>query len=84
MHLPTNELVSGDVFKDMTDEQRRQHTAVPDEYSHAAKVALGGKDRVHISYTSGGKLSNWAADERRKAKAKIKRKAARKARRKSR
>lgn len=40
------------------------YTPVPDELDHAATCALDGKEETHISMTSGGKLSKWAAKER--------------------
>ena len=45
------------------------YTPLPDELEHAAHCALDGKEETHISMTSGGKLSKWAAIER-KAKRK--------------
>ena len=43
---------------------------VPEELTMAAEKKLAGKDEAYISLTSGGKLSKWAAKnrkERRKA-----------------
>lgn len=40
------------------------YTPVPDELDHAAQCALDGKEETNISMTSGGKLSKWAAKER--------------------
>lgn len=45
------------------------YTRVPKELDHAAQCALDGKEETTISMTSGGKLSKWAAKER-KAKRK--------------
>lgn len=46
------------------EEVRKAYTPVPDKLNHAAECALDGKEETHISMTSGGKLSKWAAKER--------------------
>lgn len=52
---------------------------VPEHLSRAARRALGKADHVTISKTSGGKLSRWAAQQR-----KARRKAAKQARKRNR
>ncbi len=52
---------------------------VPPELETAAKKKLAGKDEAHVSLTSGGKLSKWAAQKR-----KNKRKMAKASRRRNR
>lgn len=44
------------------------YEVVPQELERAAGMKLNGKSDAHVSLTSGGKLSNWAANKR---KAKI-------------
>jgi len=41
-------------------------TPVPSELNQAAEKKLAGKDSAMVSLTSGGKLSRWAASERKK------------------
>lgn len=55
------------------------YTKVPKELETAAKKKLAGKDEAFVSLTSGGKLSKWAAKQR-----KDKKKAAKLSRRKNR
>ena len=38
---------------------------LPEELEHAAKAKLAGRDRATVSRTSGGRLSRFAADQRR-------------------
>ena len=81
MNTETNELFL------MTDEQRKAYeemlnpavVEVPEHLSRAARRALGKATKVTISKTSGGKLSRWAAQQR-----KARRKAAKQARKRNR
>jgi len=41
---------------------------VPESHVAAAKRKLAGKSEAHISLTSGGKLSKWAAQKRKEKK----------------
>jgi hypothetical protein len=41
-------------------------TPIPKELNQAAEKKLAGKDSAMVSLTSGGKLSRWAAAERKK------------------
>lgn len=52
---------------------------IPGYLQNAAKKKLAGKQSAHVSFTSGGKLSKWAADQRKK-----KRKEAKESRRRNR
>ena len=56
--------------KEMKAMQERGYTEVPKELETAAKKKLAGKAEAYVSLTSGGKLSKWAAKQR-KAKRKI-------------
>lgn len=56
----------------LADLARLGYTPVPEELQHAADFALGGQDETVISMHSGGKLSRWAAGERKKKRAKEK------------
>lgn len=44
---------------------------VPEELERAAGLKLAGKDSAHVSFNSGGKLSSWAAGQRKKKKRKM-------------
>ncbi len=44
---------------------------LPEELEHAAKVKLAGKSEATVSKNSGGKLSNWAKDKRKKKSSKV-------------
>ena len=44
------------------------YTPVPEHLSHAATQALAGRNEATISLTSGGKLSKWAANQRKARK----------------
>lgn len=85
MDVNSNELVKSGVIDELAKRYGRESyevnrfTPVPDELNHAADRKLGGKDRAVVSKTSGGKLSRWAAKQR-----KAKRKAQRAARRRQR
>lgn len=43
---------------------------LPDHLQSAAKTKLNGKAETYVSKTSGGKLSNWASAQRKKAASK--------------
>jgi len=55
------------------------YQSVPKELENAAEKKLAGKDEAHVSLTSGGRLSRWAAKKR-----KHRRKMARESRRRNR
>lgn len=59
--------------------QERGYKEVPKELETAAEKKLSGKAEAYVSLTSGGKLSKWAAKQR-----KTKRKMANQGRRKNR
>ena len=89
MDTETNELIRGTALEKLIKDhgvssyEARQFTPVPKELEHAAEVKLAGQDRAIVSKTSGGKLSKWAAQQR-KAKRKNKHKAQKAARRRNR
>ncbi len=57
-------------FLSMEESLREQgYTPVPAELEKAAEKKLAGQDEAYVSLTSGGKLSKWAAKQR-KAKRK--------------
>jgi len=41
-----------------------EYIPVPDELNRAAQIKLAGKPEAMVSLTSGGKLSKWAAGQR--------------------
>lgn len=85
MDVDSMELVRSTVIDELVKEygprsyEVQRFTPVPQELEHAAERTLAGKDRSVVSKTSGGKLSRWAAKQR-----KAKRKSQRKARRRQR
>jgi hypothetical protein len=48
----------------MEDLQRQQYEVVPAELAFAANRVLAGRPEAHVSLTSGGKLSKFAAGNR--------------------
>jgi len=86
MDINTGHLVSPEKFKEMMEnfteyekEALKDYQPVPKELEPAAKKKLASKDEAYVSLTSGGKLSRWAAKQR-----KAKRKAAKQSRKKNR
>ena len=77
MNVDTNELINAKTFEEL--KKIKTFEPIPDELEHAAKVKLAGRSSAIISKISGGKLSQWAAKQR-----KIKRKAQKIARKKNR
>jgi len=76
MNIDDNELVSAKTFSQMNELEKQKFTPIPPELQSAAERKLNGRGSVSVSKHSGGKLSRWAAVERKK-----KRKAQKKARR---
>lgn len=50
------------------------YTPIPEELIIAARKKLNGKNETYVSLTSGGKLSNWAKEKRKKKVSKNSRK----------
>lgn len=67
MQVNTGHLVSAEFLERLTAEKRADYVEVPKGLDRAARRALKGRSETHISLTSGGKLSRFAA-EKRKAK----------------
>ena len=55
-------------------EKKERYKPIPEHLERAAQKKLAGKEEAMVSLTSGGKLSSWAAQER---KAKTRKKARR-------
>ena len=74
MNVDNNHLK--EVFEDnpeIVEKMKEQgYVRVPEELEHAAKVKLAGKEEAYVSKTSGGKLSKWAAKQRKAKRAKNK------------
>jgi hypothetical protein len=77
MNIDTGHLISGEKMEELISmgNKRKEkflkslgYQHVPKELEPAAKKKLAGKDEAYISLTSGGKLSKWAAGERKKRK----------------
>lgn len=73
MNPDTNHLVDLEKFEDfeqieqeelMKALQRHEYQMLADNLQHAAKTKLNGEREAHVSKTSGGKLSKWAANQR--------------------
>ena len=64
MDTSSNHLVSEEFLDRMEDTE--DYTPIPEHLHYAASVALAGKAEANISKHSGGKLSKWAASERKK------------------
>lgn len=79
---------TGHLVRIDTEEERRLlaragYIPLPEELIQAARRKLAGKKEAQVSLTSGGELSKWAAEQRKKKreqrkKAKAKRKTAKK------
>lgn len=89
MNVKDNHLVRD--IKQVPEDEQEDYTELPEELAEAAQKKLAGKDETVVSKTSGGKLSKWAAQQRKlrrerakKAANRRKNKAARKSRRKNR
>ncbi len=90
MNSNTGHLVTSDYIDSLPDKLKEQfeedYTPVPEHLDKAARLKLKGQREAYVSKTSGGKLSKWAAQDRKKKRATsvAKRKAAKAARRKNR
>lgn len=79
MNCDTGDLRNKAGLEDVAEEFMKRFTRLPEELEEAAKRKLNGSNRAFVSLTSGGKLSKFAAGERKK-----KRNAAKAVRRKNR
>ena len=68
MNPSTGHLVG--CFGNIPGEKRKDYEPVPPELERAAASKLAGQDEAWVSLTSGGKLSRWAAEKRKKKRAK--------------
>ena len=68
MNPNTGHLVRGMSFAEHA--MRGDYVPVPPELQRAADIKLRGFDEAHVSLTSGGKLSKFAAVHRREQRAK--------------
>ncbi len=64
MNIDTNELVNEDALKELTEEDKLEFKQLPPELLDVARRALAGRNKMFISKNSGGKLSTWAAKQR--------------------
>ena len=55
-----------DLKRQMVELEKEGFQEVPSELRAAAEKKLSGEDKVFVSLTSGGKLSKWAASERKR------------------
>ena len=81
-HLVTSEMLDAILKKD--PKKAEKYTPVPEQLEGAAKKKLAGKNEAMVSLTSGGKLSKWAAHDRREQAKKKARKTAKKSRQRNR
>ena len=63
------------------NEPLEKYEPVPEELRVAAEKKLAGKDEAYVSLTSGGKLSKWAAKQRKAKQHRKMQKASRRANR---
>ena len=70
MNPDTGHLVTQEVLERMDEEKKKQYKPLPQRLNRAAKRKLAGKGEATVSLTSGGKLSQWAAQERKKKRRK--------------
>lgn len=66
MNCNTGHLITNEMLQAMPDFQRELFMPVPQELESAAVKKLAGKPEAMVSLTSGGKLSKWACEQRRK------------------
>lgn len=66
MNIQDNHLVRD--IKQVPEDRREDYTELPEELAEAAERKLAGKNEATVSKNSGGKLSRWAASERRRQK----------------
>ena len=57
---------------ELSEEEQKNFEPVPVNLERAAMLKLAGADEAQVSLTSGGKLSKWAAKERKKRKSRNK------------
>lgn len=79
MNPNTGELVTNELLEKLEPEKKQGFVPVPSELNRGARRKLAGRESATVSLTSGGKLSKFAAEQR-----KAKRKAAKAGRRASR
>ena len=72
MNTDNNHLIDRNKFSDKDAESLEKafgtFTPVPPELTRAAKLKLAGQKQTIVSRNSGGKLSKWAASQRRNKK----------------
>jgi hypothetical protein len=76
MDTSTNHLVSPERFQHMDPAAARSYTPVPKHLRPAAMRKLAGRREAHVALHSGGKLSVWAAEQRRQQRKAAKRNSA--------
>ena len=64
MNCNTGHLVSERLLNSMDAARAAGYTGVPSHLQGAASKKLAGGDEATVSLTSGGKLAQWAASER--------------------
>lgn len=79
MDTRTNHLVTQEALEKMEALERARYTLVPKRLRRAATKKLAGRSEATVSRRSGGKLSQWAAEQRRKQQKAAKRNASAKA-----
>jgi ABC-type enterochelin transport system substrate-binding protein len=80
-------LVSGEKLREFLEkepEKKERYKPIPEHLERAAQKKLAGKEEAMVSLTSGGKLSQWAAQERKEKTRKNARKTSAASRKKNR
>ena len=69
MDISRNELVSPEEMEQLRrvdPAKAKRFEEVPKNLIRASRVTLRGRRRAFVSFTSGGKLSQWAEEQRKK------------------
>jgi hypothetical protein len=65
MNVATNHLMKIDE-KELQEVMGLGYAPIPAELNQAANRKLAGQSEAYVSFNSGGKLSSWAAQKRKK------------------
>lgn len=64
MNCDTGHLITEEMFKRLSAEKQQAYVGVPADLEPAAIRKLQGQDEAYVSLSSGGKLSKFAAANR--------------------
>ena len=72
MNDNTGHIVSEEILKQLKPVEREQYDILPVDLHRAAMAVLKGRKEGYVSLTSGGKLSRYAAQQRKKKRKTVK------------